>query len=86
VTPGQPTDGQVVPGFAAPLAGTVHALALGGTRCTPAATSERRSRMASRRRRASPGWTLPPGPRTVHSRSPSATRSPRTRSRSSTCR
>ncbi len=31
VTPGQPTDGQVVSGFAAPLAGTVHALALSGT-------------------------------------------------------
>jgi Ricin-type beta-trefoil lectin domain/Domain of unknown function (DUF5122) beta-propeller len=30
VTPGQPTDGQVVPGFAAPLSGTVHALALSG--------------------------------------------------------
>jgi hypothetical protein len=30
VAPGQPTDGQVVPGFAAPLSGTVHALALGG--------------------------------------------------------
>jgi hypothetical protein len=30
VTPGQSTDGQVVPGFAAPLSGTVHALALGG--------------------------------------------------------
>jgi hypothetical protein len=31
VTPGQPTDGQVVSGFAAPLSGTVHALALSGT-------------------------------------------------------
>src|SRR5215471_19364715 len=30
VTPGDPTDGQVVPGFAAPLSGTVHALAFGG--------------------------------------------------------
>lgn len=30
VTPGQSTDGQVVTGFAAPLAGTVHALALSG--------------------------------------------------------
>jgi Ricin-type beta-trefoil lectin domain len=30
VTPGQSTDGQVVPGFAAPLSGTVHSLALGG--------------------------------------------------------
>lgn len=30
VTPGQPGDGQVVPGFAAPLSGTVHALALAG--------------------------------------------------------
>ncbi len=30
VTPGQPGDGQVVPGFAAPLSGTVHALALDG--------------------------------------------------------
>ncbi len=31
VTPGQLTDGQVVSGFAAPLSGTVHALALSGT-------------------------------------------------------
>src|SRR5437763_1553245 len=28
--PGQPADGQVVPGFAAPLSGTVRALAVGG--------------------------------------------------------
>ena len=86
VTPGQPTDGQVVPGFAAPLSGTVHALALGGNALYVGGNFRTLIRRASRRRRALPGWTPPPGPRTVLSRSPSATRSPGTRSRSSTCR